>query len=428
MQTPIGRVKAVMPHYRGFFKVLFSGVASTSLSRASKRFVSLPFMKRHCPIVVLVSVYDVREGLRVLLIDDSGSEWAFWQIFVSTRFPYLHGRPNQTSYKSLNIRIALHRMENPFSVTIQDSRADGSFDVCKIGPTKADLLFTNIQDIEDEILKLTKKPEKRTLGMFSRLDRSLWLIPEDKRSSDWRRCLITLYCVYQVNHRTAYEQLEELNKEQKKAGQSTEAFRLDLLEVTSPNALGRHGYYPSFRKIDLNAVEQELSVLFEELASLGVQSFANSGTLLGYIRDGRPIPHDDDFDIGVLVNGKDEDSVAEDWKIFRRALGEQLPIVNKGPFVGVMLSSGVQVDIFPAWVLDGRVYVYPYCYGEIGEEAVLPLGRLTAGKVQLPVPADPESVLAVNYGPTWRLPDSSWRFDYDISKRRFGKMIKRLKA
>jgi hypothetical protein len=56
------------------------------------------------------------------------------------------------------------------------------------------------------------------------------------------------------------------------------------------------------------------------------------------------------------------------------------------------------------------------------------MGSITIRGRDFPIPADPNGVLSVNYGPNWRVPDPFWRFDYKKSKRRFGKMLKKLKA
>ena len=50
--------------------------------------------------------------------------------------------------------------------------------------------------------------------------------------------------------------------------------------------------------------------------------FIESGTLLGALRNGRFIPHDDDFDIALVVEG--EDAVAE-LHALRATLAERLP-------------------------------------------------------------------------------------------------------
>ena len=68
-------------------------------------------------------------------------------------------------------------------------------------------------------------------------------------------------------------------------------------------AFGPHGFMQTFEL----ASESRKQLLFSELERVliwlnedfGVSAFVSSGTLLGIIRDGDFIPHDDDFDIGM---------------------------------------------------------------------------------------------------------------------------------
>ena len=165
-----------------------------------------------------------------------------------------------------------------------------------------------------------------------------------------------------------------------------------------------------------------------DLTGLDVQPFLNSGTLLGYFRDGRPIPHDDDFDLGILVKGDTEDEAAQNWRHFVKAVGEKIRVINKGSFVALKLSNGVKVEIFACWTVDGNLFVHPYCWEDVGEDALLPMAQLNVRGRNFLIPADPNAVLSVNCGPNWRIPDPFWSLDCNKMRRRFRSVLKKLKT
>ena len=209
--------------------------------------------------------------------------------------------------------------------------------------------------------------------------------------------------------------------------QSVQAFHKQRLSITYRLAPGRHGFNPSFQNLDLAQVEAELHALVSDLADLDVQPFLNGSTLLRYFGDGHPIPHDDDFDLGILVKGDTENEAAKNGRRFVKEVGEKVHIIDKGTLVSLKLSNGVEVDLFACWTVDGNLFVHPYCWADVGEDALLPMAHLNIRGRDFPVPADPVVVLSVNYGPNWRVPDPFWQLDYSKMRRRFRSVLKKLK-
>jgi|TARA_B110000967_G_C18881091_1_gene561095 hypothetical protein len=136
--------------------------------------------------------------------------------------------------------------------------------------------------------------------------------------------------------------------------QSVQAFHKQRLSITYRLAPGRHGFNPSFQNLDLAQVEAELHALVSDLADLDVQPFLNGSTLLRYFGDGHPIPHDDDFDLGILVKGDTENEAAKNGRRFVKEVGEKVHIIDKGTLVALKLSNGVEVDLFACWTVDGN--------------------------------------------------------------------------
>ena len=147
----------------------------------------------------------------------------------------------------------------------------------------------------------------------------------------------------------------------------------------------------------------------------------NSGTLLGAIREGRFIDHDDDVDIAVVMPAKDPVEAAALWTagidvLVARGLVKSRERRNLGIFK-LSSTSGVNIDVFPAWIEEGRVYLYPHTSGELAEDDLLPLAACkTTG---LPIPRNAEAMLEVNYGKGWREPDPGFAFPWGPANKRF---------
>lgn len=418
------------PHHRGFFAARIGRWWSTYIDRGSRRFVSLPFGNARKFFAAGLFVYGATAATRVTILDASGKRRVLRRVFVKSRFPYLTLSPGSGGYKSLNLGAGFIAQDHEYTMRIEDGSAGVFYPVCLVAPVSSANVPDSLDDVSETLDRMTEDAALRQPDQLPGLEQALIMMQGRVAEHTRVQNLIRLYCLFGVNHRTAHKLLKDWTAEERQRGteQAVSAFHDQLRDITFPLALGRHGYNPSFLNLDLEQVEGDLADLLETLQGFDVQPFLNSGTLLGYYRDGRPIPHDDDFDIGILVKGETEDAVAESWRRFVRLANEQFTTINKGSFLAVKLSNGVQVDLFAAWSNGGKLYVHPYCWADIDIAALLPMGSITIRGRDFPIPADPNGVMSVNYGPNWRVPDPFWRFDYKKSKRRFGKMLKKLKA
>jgi hypothetical protein len=183
--------------------------------------------------------------------------------------------------------------------------------------------------------------------------------------------------------------------------------------------LGVHGYRLPLAAIPLETALSELSQAMAQLAAMGAPSCITSGTLLGFVRDGKLLPHDDDIDLSLHVKGDSIPEVVANWNALMTRILDEMPAFRKEAFVAIELPCGVEVDLFPMWVLDAKVYAYPYMFGDIDEAAYFPLVAREWAGAMVHTPSVLEPVLEINYGPNWNIRDPYWKFDWPLSRERF---------
>ena len=164
----------------------------------------------------------------------------------------------------------------------------------------------------------------------------------------------------------------------------------------------------------MDQVEQLLEVLND---TCGVPAFIAYGTLLGAVRNGRLIGHDNDVDLGYVSSFEHPVDVVREGYRIERALADAGWLVRRGSGtrtnVRIKLSDGTVrfVDIFTSHWTEG-VYYMPQDTGfEIGRETILPLTTVELVGRRLPAPADSERLLALTYGEGWRVPDPSFKYE-----------------
>jgi hypothetical protein len=162
----------------------------------------------------------------------------------------------------------------------------------------------------------------------------------------------------------------------------------------------------------LDSIEQVLG----ELRACGIEAFLAYGSLLGAVREGGLIGHDNDADLGYVSRFEHPaEAVAESFRLQRALVERGLPVTRySGMGIRVDVSEpdgGTRgLDVFGGFMMDGSLYLM----GEVGapfeREWVWPLGEVSFEGRTLPGPAQPERLLEAMYGPTWRTPDPAYKF------------------
>jgi SAM-dependent methyltransferase len=149
----------------------------------------------------------------------------------------------------------------------------------------------------------------------------------------------------------------------------------------------------------------------------GVPAFVSYGTLLGAARNGELIGHDNDVDLSyVSLAATPVDVIREAYRV-ERALKAAGFVVRRGSAarlnVRLPQADGTlrYVDVFTAHWVEGVLYTPQDTGFRLPVSTILPLGTLTLHGREVPVPADHERLLEETYGPSWRVPDPSFKYE-----------------
>lgn len=268
-------------------------------------------------------------------------------------------------------------------------------------------------------------PEIRKADLYRRL---LRLIPEGASQDIRARCRIWLYRIFGAKHGRTRGLMATVKALMARNGNPAgfDAFERGLANKGFA-MVAPHSADAFLGKKDSRTLWTTYDALAGRLEGMGLRVFLNSGTLLGAVRDGDFLPHDDDIDVAVILDARSEEEAGAEFAALAPLLhqaglldpeGTHPPGLHK-----LSRVDGVQVDLFPCWIDDAdRVHVYPHSHGTLHRDDLLPLQPFK-GLAHARMPARPEPMLHSNYGPGWRVPDPHFRFLWAEPKRRFARFL-----
>lgn len=183
------------------------------------------------------------------------------------------------------------------------------------------------------------------------------------------------------------------------------------------NKWGHHS--ATFGDADADAVTALLRHTTEvcaELTRFGLTPWIMGGTLLGPVRSGALLPHDDDADLGYVSAHENPSDVALESFALQRFLEDagRTVIRYSATQLQILFSqdggAAFHVDVFGGFYRD-EMFMQPFhVRAPIPRDTFEQLAEITIDGWPFAAPNPPERWLEANYGPTWRIPDAGHRF------------------
>ena len=158
------------------------------------------------------------------------------------------------------------------------------------------------------------------------------------------------------------------------------------------------------------------SEVIDRLRQFGVKPWIMGGTLLGPVRSGALLPHDDDADIGyVSAHDHPADVALESYALQRFLEAAGYSVIRYSATQMQILfpeqqGAAFHVDIFGGFYRD-EMFMQPFhVRATIPRDTFDQLGEITIDGWAFPAPNPPDRWLEANYGPDWRIPDPGHRF------------------
>lgn len=181
-----------------------------------------------------------------------------------------------------------------------------------------------------------------------------------------------------------------------------------------------HGLTRSFRYWKRHEKQEYLKFgkeVADSLAELGAQACFGFGAILGFVRTGDFIDHDDDLDLLVSFDKKTVPTINDGLTLIEnhlRAIGYKV----EGDFFShrwVYSKKGHQLDVFIGLIEGEQVSVYPARRNAYQTDDLFPPAMIDFLNVKSPMPKNIMEYLRKTYGDDWRTPNGSFGHKWDES-------------
>ena len=197
-------------------------------------------------------------------------------------------------------------------------------------------------------------------------------------------------------------------------------FWKEIKLILNDRTITQHGFQHSLKAKPSKGLWEQIGDIIDILKKEGYDSFIVSGTLLGYRRENGFIAHDDDADLAIILHSNEPEDILREWEKLRLRLIELGVIRDKTKDLHFqILNAYANIDLFPSWITDNKVYIYPHTSGELNPDAIYPLKKATIEDIEITIPNKIDDILEINYGKNWQKPDPTWSFDWDRAIHRF---------
>lgn len=164
----------------------------------------------------------------------------------------------------------------------------------------------------------------------------------------------------------------------------------------------------------------------DDSSAAGYRMALAGGSLLGAVREGQLIAHDDDVDLVLIARSGYMLGAAQEFEALRcylSSLGYRTDSLSNGQFWVYGEHETVGVDCFLGWVQDGEFCQNFAVRFGVSTNSVLPLGVQYLDGIGFPSPRLPGDVLTAIYGPSWETPDPHFTWSLDASVTNFFRPI-----
>lgn len=160
--------------------------------------------------------------------------------------------------------------------------------------------------------------------------------------------------------------------------------------------------------------------LFGIFRQLEIPLVLSYGTLLGAVREGAFLAHDDDVDLLYFDGARSLDEVVANQQVLIEKLN-MAGVKCGGEPLGKNFHAyldGVSLDLFPSWRVGNRLHLLmeQMRYRDIAADLILPVGEARIHGRSYPAPGNPAGFLVERYGASWPVPDVYYGWPWKVSR------------